>query len=206
MHAVRNIRLCTKDCLCLFVCPSGATDTENGQIDSTTCIDGCRLCVDACPSGAISLVPDEYPPQQEKPKNVVNALMQVVDSKTNQEHMAKKLAKTSEDPVFAQLMEAISESNRLMAEDIIREAGYLLPQSPNTLSFLEKLLAQEQASDFPKDVVERLVQLIRKEQPNQQGGKYQCIMCGYIYEGLLTDDLVCPICGQPASMFEPVKS
>ena len=34
MRAVRNIRLCTKDCLCLYVCPTGATDTETGQIDA----------------------------------------------------------------------------------------------------------------------------------------------------------------------------
>ena len=32
-YAVRNIRLCTKDCLCLYVCPTGATDTENSIID-----------------------------------------------------------------------------------------------------------------------------------------------------------------------------
>lgn len=30
-YAVRNIRLCTKDCLCLYVCPTGATDTENSN-------------------------------------------------------------------------------------------------------------------------------------------------------------------------------
>ena len=24
-YAVRNLRLCTKDCLCLYVCPTGAT-------------------------------------------------------------------------------------------------------------------------------------------------------------------------------------
>ena len=64
-YAYRNIRLCTKDCLCLFVCPTGATNTENSIIDPETCI-GCGDCVDACPSGAISLVPYEYPEQQEK--------------------------------------------------------------------------------------------------------------------------------------------
>ena len=31
--AVRTLRLCTKDCLCLYVCPTGATDTENSIID-----------------------------------------------------------------------------------------------------------------------------------------------------------------------------
>lgn len=39
-YAVRNLRLCTKDCLCLYVCPTGATDTENSIIDLEKCI-GC---------------------------------------------------------------------------------------------------------------------------------------------------------------------
>ena len=36
--AVRNLRLCTKDCLCLYVCPTGATDTEDSVIDVAKCI------------------------------------------------------------------------------------------------------------------------------------------------------------------------
>ncbi|MCR5626694.1 MAG: 4Fe-4S binding protein, partial [Lachnospiraceae bacterium] len=49
--AVRNLRLCTKDCLCLYVCPVGATDTENSVIDVDKCI-GCGACAAACPSKA----------------------------------------------------------------------------------------------------------------------------------------------------------
>ena len=63
MFASRNLRLCTKDCMCLFVCPTGATDTETGQIDFTKCI-ACGECVKSCPSGAISMVPDKYPIHQ----------------------------------------------------------------------------------------------------------------------------------------------
>ena len=32
-YAVRNLRLCTKDCLCLYVCPTGAADTEDSIIE-----------------------------------------------------------------------------------------------------------------------------------------------------------------------------
>lgn len=59
------LRLCTKDCLCLYVCPTGATDTENSIIDVNKCI-GCGACADACPSSAISMVPKNCPPQQKK--------------------------------------------------------------------------------------------------------------------------------------------
>ena len=55
-YAVRNLRLCTKDCLCLYVCPTGATDTENSIIDPEKCI-GCGACAETCPSAAISMVP-----------------------------------------------------------------------------------------------------------------------------------------------------
>lgn len=160
MPAFRNIRLCTKDCLCLFVCPTGATDTENGQIDFDKCIKGCRACVDACPSGAISLLPDDYPKQQEKTQAVVSSLMKLAKSKAEQELAADTIAGASGTPAEKQLAAAIAKSNRIMAEDLIREAGYMLPQSDNAKAFLNSLLSSNQPDDFPKEVVEKLITIL----------------------------------------------
>ncbi len=151
--AVRNIRMCTKDCLCLYVCPTGATDTENSVIDVAKCI-GCGDCADACPSGAISMVPKVYPQQQEKTEPVINALKAIMRSKAEQESIAAGLS--------GKLAVAFEKSNQIMAEDIIREAGYMLPQSESAKKFLEALLAQKQAVErFPKETAEKLLEIFK---------------------------------------------
>ena len=160
MHAVRNIRLCTKDCLCLYVCPTGATDTETGQIDADTCISGCRLCVDACPSHAISLVPEEFPKQQSKSDDVKKALKILSESKTKQETLAFSLKQASDDPMVQQIFKAIGMSNRIIAEDLLREAGFMLPQSDNVKELLKTLLADSRESGFPKETVKKLIELL----------------------------------------------
>ncbi len=172
MHAVRNIRLCTKDCLCIYVCPTGATDTENGQIDAATCISGCRLCVDACPSHAISLVPEEFPPQQEKLPAVMSALRTLAESKMQQEQITSQIAADSKGPIEKQLAQAISQSNRLMAEDLLREAGYMLPQSENSKALLESMLNQQQPKGFPTAEVKRLLEILYNDKKeNRKMGK-----------------------------------
>jgi len=162
MRAVRNIRLCTKDCLCLYVCPTGATDTQTGQIDAVKCISGCRVCVDACPSHAISLVPEEYPPQQEKAHAVQAELRSLAASKVRAEQIASKAANISKDPAERQLAKAISMSNRLMAEDLLREAGYMLPQSQNVKALLQSLAEADQPEGFPKETVEQLLKTMNE--------------------------------------------
>ncbi|MDD4315529.1 MAG: ferritin family protein, partial [Clostridia bacterium] len=98
---------------------------------------------------------------------------------------------------------AIEKSNRIMAEDIIREAGYMLPQSDNTKEFLLAV------TDFPEEKINILLKLQNQNKTKLQEDttmkKYRCTVCGYIHEGELTEGFRCPKCRQPASAFELIE-
>ena len=158
-YAVRNLRLCTKDCLCLYVCPTGATDTENSIIDCDKCI-GCGACANACPSKAISLVPVEMPLPQKKADSSVNTLKGMAASKTWTEQAARQIAGQTGSDTLARLMKAVGCSSRLMAEDLLREAGYMLPQSEDIRQMLEALVANPPAADFPVEAARKLLNKI----------------------------------------------
>ncbi len=210
--AVRNLRLCTKDCLCLYVCPTGATDTEDSIIDVNKCI-GCGVCAAACPSAAISMVPVEYPPQQPKEDAVKASLNAMAESKMNGEKAALQIAETTDKEGLRRLMKAAAKSERLVAEDILREAGYMLPQSANTHELLEELIANPPTSTFPIEAAKKILELIpvnetreeTKEEVKEEKGetimtKWKCTVCGYVHEGEEPPEK-CPICKQPASVF-----
>ncbi len=156
LYAVRNIRMCTKDCLCLYVCPTGASDTENSIIDKKTCI-GCGACAAACPSSAISMVPYEYPPQQKHTDKVEAIMGELLTRKATQEQIAATLPQ--------KLGIAMEKSNRIMGEDIIREAGFMLPQSANTRLFLMALLVEHIEDGFPTEVLAELLELLETNEP-----------------------------------------
>lgn len=206
--AVRNLRLCTKDCMCLYVCPTGATDTENSIIDTEKCI-GCGVCAGACPSGAISMVPLEYPPQQPKTDQVKAVLSALAQSKADGEKTALQIAEDTELDGLFRLMKAVAKSERLIAEDIMREAGYMLPQSNETHELLEELLKNPPIPQFPSDTAKKILKAV----PNNDGkkekkgettmAKWVCSVCGYVHEGE-QPPAQCPVCRQPAEKFNKV--
>ncbi len=155
--AVRNLRLCTKDCLCLYVCPVGATDTENSVIDVEKCI-GCGVCAGACPSGAISMVPVEYPPQQKKELPVLAQAQALTGNKAREEQMARQLAQVVQAPGLYRLLKAVERSARLVQEDLHRESGYMLPQSKNAHDLLKQLLENPPTPEFPRETAQALLE------------------------------------------------
>ena len=194
-YAVRNLRLCTKDCLCLYVCPTGATDTEYSIIDANKCI-GCGKCAEACPSSAISMMPKTLPPQQPKEEAVVEALRVLIQSKAAAEGIASQLPDA--------LSVAVERSSRLMAEDLCREAGFMLPQSANTRAFLETV---RNYPGVPVEAVETLLTTIQFNEKTEakKMEKWKCSICGYVHEGAMTPDFKCPLCKQSADKFVKVE-
>jgi len=176
-YAVRNLRLCTKDCLCLYVCPTGATDTENSIIDTNKCI-GCGACAKACPSSAISMVPIQMPEQQTKQDRVVDALNTMVAHKAMVEQAARQVAEDTQSDTLDRLMRAVSKSSRLIEEDLMREAGYMLPQSLNAQQMLETLVANPPAEDFPLDAAKQLVSTINFQSITNQSTNMKSMYAG----------------------------
>ena len=141
-------------------------------------------------------------PSRKKTEQVIATLRQLVSSKTEQEQMASGLPGT--------LAEAIARSNRVMAEDLIREAGYMLPQSGNANEVLTSLLKQfADTPGFPREDAQFLLNTISFNEPKKKEEQtmetWKCTVCGYIHEGPLTGDFICPRCKQPASKFVKVE-
>ena len=156
VYAHRDLKICSKDCLCLFVCPTGATNNETGQIDKDKCI-GCGACALACPAHAITLIPRKMPPAQPKTEEVIVSLDKVIRNKIREIWQIHFLLEKSENEAEKNLLKALYHSHKVVLEDLMREKGYMLPESKNTHEFLQTLLTDEFAD--PK-IVQKLLELL----------------------------------------------
>ncbi len=159
-HAYRDLKLCSKDCLCLFVCPTGASDTETGQIDFSKCI-GCGACANACPSHAITLIPNKMPKQQEKQEEVVKVLFKVANIKIDTINKLRGMMIAASNEEEKKFYKSLIHANKVIIEDLMREAGYMLPESKNTHDLLEEL------KETTKEKEETIDKLLNKLEVNE---------------------------------------
>ena len=72
-------------------------------------------------------------------------------------------------------MKAVAKAERLVGEDILREAGFMLPQSDNAHQLLAGMLANAKEG-FPKESCQKLLDIIpnnEKEKENKNYGKME---------------------------------
>lgn len=209
--AVRNLRLCTKDCLCLYVCPTGAADTENSVIDPEKCV-GCGMCAGACPSGAISMVPLTYPPQQKKSENLLMLSGALAKIKAKEEKTALQLAQNAQSDGLYRILTAAAKSARLVNEDILREGGYMLPQSENAHKLLREWAENPPSEHFPAESAKTLLELIPCNEQNNINNKgeikkmkqYKCKVCSHVFESSDAHP-VCPVCKASGDKLELIS-
>lgn len=73
----------------------------------------------------------------------------------------------------------------------------------HTLFLCELTDAQVLSKEEPMTYAYYHSDVKKKKAPAAGGGeKWQCSVCGYVHEGPLPDDFVCPVCKQPASAFK----
>lgn len=120
--AVRDINLCTKECLCLSVCPTGATAAAAAagtSIDPDKCI-GCALCADICPSGAISMVMVGSPARQPKaPEPAFEPAEKKIAAK-----IAIEAAPIGAGEAPGELASAMGRSAQLVEDGLRSEGGF----------------------------------------------------------------------------------
>jgi hypothetical protein len=92
---------------------------------------------------------------------VVAAQRALALSKVQQELMALAINTSAESAVTRQFAAALAKSNLRMAEDILRESGYMIPQGEQTTALLKSML-NETDHDFPIDAVILLIENLTK--------------------------------------------
>ena len=105
------------------------------------------------------MMPAELPAQQPKDADVCAKAFDLTKNKAEIEKTAKTIAETTDSDVLKRLAIGIKKSTRLVSEDVMREAGYMLPQSRIAQDMLGRLILNP-PEGFPVKAAQRILELI----------------------------------------------
>lgn len=94
------------------------------------------------------------PKQQEKKEEVIRALFKVANTKMDAINQLKGMINLSSSEDEKRLYKALIHANKVIIEDLMREAGYMLPESKNTHEFLEEL---KKTTPQQEDTIQQLL-------------------------------------------------
>ncbi len=82
----------------------------------------------------------------------------------------------------------------------VLDADVLLKDDPMTYAYYHKVIRGKSPKNAPTYIAE-------DDKDDNNGEKYVCSVCGYVYEGEISfeelpEDYACPICRQPKSVFK----
>jgi len=85
----------------------------------------------------------------------------------------------------------------------MKTAKDIFTVTSNTWRGQSRVLLNFSQEDFPREVVVKLTKMIEinDKTEGETMEKWKCKVCGYVHEGPLPDNFVCPRCKQPASAF-----
>ena len=120
---------------------------------------------------------------------------------------------------FGYTGEKLGKNERLMAcldiyQALVEERPYKAPLSHREA--MEILARMGDAGQLDTDILRDVDACFAPAEPEAEtnaptvpvqvaGEAWQCPVCGYVYEGALPADFICPQCEQPASVFERVE-
>ena len=131
-------------------------------------------------------------------------------NKARMEKCALEAAENANEPGLKRLLTAIARSSRLSAEDILREAGYMLAQSSNAHKLLEELIDDPPNAGFPIATAQELLDAIpcndgtweKRKKGNSGKRRYRCTLCFTEFEVDEGEEPICPMCGAKGDQLE----
>ena len=150
---------------CIF-CNIDKTKLENTIIDETnnflvlpavgSLVEGYLLIISKRHLNSMAELTKEEKEEYQFLINKYHTLFKVVRSKIEELRTLNYLLENTNDDKEKLLLKALIHSNKVMVEDIMREAGYMLPQSTNSNKFLNYLLNKE--DDLDKTIINKLLE------------------------------------------------